>query len=290
MPRPCCTEHSRLARGVREGERRCEKGGAGKEGLTEDDFTHRRLFRGRTEVGEVDQRDCDTTAFAWSIECAASRVDSILNRIHVPHRKHDSHSLSISPVYKHHLFRRLRQFPPPMKAASSSPSSSTARAMPHNPPRKPHYPNNLLNPDSFKRFERALAQQYAREYISKHHPNRSQNQVFKPRCVPDCAFLSYPSVAHIASPTPRRMDLCEDPNSQTITACLELPGIKPTDVEIQLHDDKLTVSGNRPAPSLSDSGAQYPVQELKYGAFRRSIDLPMGIQVGFLSISLFPNA
>lgn len=241
---------------------------------------------------KVDQRDCDTTQHfrLELVECAASRVDSILNRIHVPHRKHDSHSLSISPVYKHHLFRRLRQFPPPMKAASSSPSSSTARAMPHNPPRKPHYPNNLLNPDSFKRFERALAQQYAREYISKHHPNRSQNQVFKPRCVPDCAFLSYPSVAHIASPTPRRMDLCEDPNSQTITACLELPGIKPTDVEIQLHDDKLTVSGNRPAPSLSDSGAQYPVQELKYGAFRRSIDLPMGIQVGFLSISLFPNA
>ena len=79
------------------------------------------------------------------------------------------------------------------------------------------------------------------------------------------------------------MDLCEDPDSQTVTACLELPGIKPTDVEIQLHDDKLTVSGKRPAPPLSAPGAIYPVQELKYGAFQRSINLPMGIQVGYHS-------
>lgn len=169
-----------------------------------------------------------------------------------------------------------------MKAASTSPSSSSGNALPHNPPRKPHYPNNLINPDSLKRFERALAQQYAREYLSKHNPNKSPNQVFKPRSVADCASLSYSSVAHIAFRISYRMDLCEDPDSQTITACLELPGIKPTDVEIQLHDDKLTVSGKRSAPPLSGSGARYPVQELKYGSFQRSINLPMGIQVGSL--------
>ena len=79
-----------------------------------------------------------------------------------------------------------------------------------------------------------------------------------------------------------RMDLCEDTDSQTVTACLELPGIKPTDVEIQLHDDKLTISGKRSAPTLSSPGARYPVQELKYGPFQRSITLPLGIQVGFV--------
>ena len=77
------------------------------------------------------------------------------------------------------------------------------------------------------------------------------------------------------------MDLCEDPDSQTITACLELPGIKPGDVEIQLHDDKLTVSGKRSAPQLPGPSARYPVQELKYGAFQRSINLPTGVQVRF---------
>ena len=77
------------------------------------------------------------------------------------------------------------------------------------------------------------------------------------------------------------MDLCEDPDSQTTTACLELPGLKPTDVDIQLHDDKLTISGERSAPQLPGSSARYPVQELKYGQFQRTINLPMGIQVGF---------
>jgi len=146
---------------------------------------------------------------------------------------------------------------------SSSPSSSSNKAMPRNPPHKPHYPNNLLHSDSFKRFERALAQQYAREYLSRHNPNKSPNQVFKPR-----------------------MDLCEDPDSHTITACLELPGMKPTDVEIQLHDDKLTVSGKRSAPPPLGPGAQYPVQELKYGVFQRSINLPIGIQQHQMSASM----
>ena len=167
-----------------------------------------------------------------------------------------------------------------MKAVSSSPRSSSSHvALPHNPPRKPLYPNNLLNPDSLKGFERALAQQYAREYLSRHNPNKSPNQVFRPRSVLGCASPSRFLAVLTLSRMFYRMDLCEDPESQTITACLELPGIKPTDVEIQLHDDKLTVSGKRSAPQLSGPSARYPVQELKYGAFQRSISLPMGIQV-----------
>lgn len=157
--------------------------------------------------------------------------------------------------------------------------------MPHNPPRRPHYPNNLLDPDSLKRFERALAQQYAREYLSRHNPNKSSTQVFRPRSVPDFAFLSYFSVV-LTQPRERsRMDLFEDPDSQTVTACLELPGIKPGDVEIQLHDDKLTVSGKRSASQVSVPSARYSVQEFKYGAFQRSINLPTGVQVGFPSLT-----
>jgi len=48
------------------------------------------------------------------------------------------------------------------------------------------------------------------------------------------------------------MDPYEDPDPQTITAHLEVPGAKSTDAEIQLHNDKLTVSRNRSAPSLPD--------------------------------------
>jgi len=170
-----------------------------------------------------------------------------------------------------------------MKAASSpyAPPPSSDGAIPNKPPRQPHYINNMLDPDSLRRFERALAQQYAREYLSKHNPDESSSHVFRPRYVLlDCASLSS---SHTASQFHvHRMDVCEDPNSQTITAFLELPGLKLNDIEIQLNEGKLTVSGKRPAPD-----ARYPIQELKYGAFQRSIDLPIGIQVGILDLSLF---
>ena len=52
------------------------------------------------------------------------------------------------------------------------------------------------------------------------------------------------------------MDLHEDPDPQTITADLELPGVKSTDAENRLHDDKLTISGNRSAPPLPGSSVR----------------------------------
>ena len=87
---------------------------------------------------------------------------------------------------------------------------------------------------------------------------------------PVLLWLTWPGEFRVS-----RMDLFEDAESQTITACLELPGLKLTDLEIRLDDSKLTVSGKRPAP-----GTRYPIQELKYGAFQRSVDLPIGIKVG----------
>jgi len=76
------------------------------------------------------------------------------------------------------------------------------------------------------------------------------------------------------------MDLCEDPDSQTITALVELPGLELDDIEIQLDGNKLTIFGKHPAP-----GTRRPIQELKYGAFQRSINLSTGIQVGILDSS-----
>ena len=46
------------------------------------------------------------------------------------------------------------------------------------------------------------------------------------------------------------MNPYEDPDPQTITAYLELPGVKSTDAEIRLGHDKFTVSGNYSASSL----------------------------------------
>lgn len=77
------------------------------------------------------------------------------------------------------------------------------------------------------------------------------------------------------------MDLMDDPQSPLITASLELPGLQPSEISIQLQDEKLTISGERVSPlaRLQNPGITYPVQEVKYGAFRRIIDLPQGILV-----------
>jgi HSP20 family protein len=75
------------------------------------------------------------------------------------------------------------------------------------------------------------------------------------------------------------MDLRDDPQSSVITACLELPGLKPSQITIQLQDEKLMVSGERGSPIPSNPNTTYPVQEIKYGVFHRIIELPQGVQV-----------
>lgn len=57
----------------------------------------------------------------------------------------------------------------------------------------------------------------------------------------------------------------------------ELPGVKPDDVEITVHDRVLTISGERRAEQ-DDERAGYYVRELRHGSFRRSMTLPEGVE------------
>jgi HSP20 family protein len=56
----------------------------------------------------------------------------------------------------------------------------------------------------------------------------------------------------------------------------ELPGVKPEDVDLSLHDNVLTISGERRAEQEEERGG-YHIRERRYGSFRRSIALPEGI-------------
>jgi HSP20 family protein len=56
----------------------------------------------------------------------------------------------------------------------------------------------------------------------------------------------------------------------------ELPGIKQEDVDITLHDNVLTVSGERKAEQEEERGGYY-VRERRYGSFSRSLTLPQGV-------------
>ena len=79
-----------------------------------------------------------------------------------------------------------------------------------------------------------------------------------------------------------RVEICDDPSSSRISAALELPGMKADDVRVILErDNLLAISGERVRKSPSDQSASvtYPVGEIKYGKFLRTLDVPSGTMV-----------
>lgn len=83
-----------------------------------------------------------------------------------------------------------------------------------------------------------------------------------------------------------RMDLHEDAAKNTVTATFELPGLKKEDVEIDVHDGRLTVSGESKISSEHEENG-YAVRERKFGKFSRTLRLPQGVKVrGIFSRSM----
>ena len=67
------------------------------------------------------------------------------------------------------------------------------------------------------------------------------------------------------------LDIAERNDAYVVN--VEVPGIKPDDLEITLEDGVLTISGERRFEEETKE-AQYHRVERSYGAFRRSITLP----------------
>ncbi len=73
-----------------------------------------------------------------------------------------------------------------------------------------------------------------------------------------------------------------------MTATFELPGLKKEDVNIDVHNNVLTVSGESKVSSERDENG-YVVRERRFGRFERSLPLPQGIKVsadGALSMTI----
>jgi len=80
-----------------------------------------------------------------------------------------------------------------------------------------------------------------------------------------------------SGPLRPRLDLHEDDQNNTVTATFELPGLTKEDVNIDVHNGVLTVSGESKISSeRNESG--YAVRERRYGKFSRAIPLPQGIK------------
>jgi len=89
-----------------------------------------------------------------------------------------------------------------------------------------------------------------------------------------------------------KADIHEGPNN-TVVATIEIPGLKREDINIELHDTKLTISGERHThtetrPPATTSGQEkagegdekkepnWIVRERSWGKFSRSITVPEG--------------
>ena len=87
------------------------------------------------------------------------------------------------------------------------------------------------------------------------------------------------------------MDIYDDVDLPNVYAMLELPGINPDNVSVQISQGKLVVTGYRDSPLLQRlqgekalgghnqwathaSISPFKIKELKFGRFRREIPLP----------------
>lgn len=77
------------------------------------------------------------------------------------------------------------------------------------------------------------------------------------------------------------MELYEDADSKYMTARLELPGVKPEGIEVHFNDGNLVIFGKNPPHASLGPNPKYMVQEIKRGDFKRKIELPDDIRVGF---------
>lgn len=61
-----------------------------------------------------------------------------------------------------------------------------------------------------------------------------------------------------------------------VVITLELPGVDVSDIDIEVSDGRLTISGER-RDRWEDSRGKMLVREVRYGSFRRSFQLPDGV-------------
>ena len=72
------------------------------------------------------------------------------------------------------------------------------------------------------------------------------------------------------------LDVNDKGDSYVVEA--DIPGINPDDIEVTMHQNTLTISGETKQVEAPE-GTKNVLNERRYGAFRRSITLPSGINV-----------
>ena len=78
------------------------------------------------------------------------------------------------------------------------------------------------------------------------------------------------------------MDIHESPESNLVTATLELPGLKKEDIAIDVQGGRLVISGEQnQSNEVNEKG--YVLRERRSGRFYRTLPLPKDTQVRYIS-------
>ncbi|MFA6540225.1 MAG: Hsp20/alpha crystallin family protein [Bacteroidota bacterium] len=82
--------------------------------------------------------------------------------------------------------------------------------------------------------------------------------------------------------TNRFADVAMKENGEEVQIFVQLPGIAKDDVKIGLHDTELTITAERKQPELKEN-EQWIRNEIRYGKFERTIDLPYAVDADNVS-------
>jgi len=81
------------------------------------------------------------------------------------------------------------------------------------------------------------------------------------------------------------MDVHEDNEKNIVTATFELPGLKKDNIAIDVHNGRLTISGQTTA-STEENKDGYVVRERRSGKFSRVLNLPNGVNAESINAAL----
>ena len=81
-----------------------------------------------------------------------------------------------------------------------------------------------------------------------------------------------------------RIDVHESDEDNLVTATFELPGMKKTDFSVELHGNRLVVSGEAKIPKQKEES--YTVKERRGGKFSRNLTVPIGTELEDITASM----
>ncbi|CDO73921.1 hypothetical protein BN946_scf185016.g78 [Trametes cinnabarina] len=123
--------------------------------------------------------------------------------------------------------------------------------------------NDPLFVDPFSDFDRLFDEAFARRTQAGNAGTNNQLQTQNTNAAP-----------RVLRP---RVDVHEDKEKNLVTATFELPGMNKQNVNIDLRDNVLTVSGESKNESEKKENG-YVVRERRFGRFARSLPVPQGVK------------